>query len=197
MCSDGVYIVTTDGKLTNLTVDNTDKLDVLNTVYHTVKVVDGKYLAFGDSVCVEYDLKVKGLYTRSNDGIKCSGIYQNTTYFGSGLDVVYLDTENDNLLSIPISVQLPYNDFGIPQYKQFRFLYLTGTITGSATVTVRNQYGDSVTKDISNIGYVQNYKIDSIRTCKGPKLSVEFNCTSGMFRLEELRGAYIPTSSRH
>jgi hypothetical protein len=194
LCADGVYVLDATGKLVNLTVANTDHLDTLNTSYNTVSVENGKYLAYGNAVCVEYDFQVKALLIRSTFGITTSCFWNKQQYFGSGVNIVkQLDTQNTGTLVT--TVQLPYSDFFLPFHKQIRFLYFTGKITGPAFITVRNQYGQSVTKDISNIGYVQNYKITGLRTCKGPRLSVEITTQSGEFKLEELRAAFNTCSN--
>lgn len=196
MCNDGVYIITSDGKLANLTVKNTDSLNTLNTSYNTVRIVDGKYLAYGNTVCVEYDFQVKGVFLRSTRSIIASCAFNNKNYFAAGLTLNTL-SDSENTAATTCGVTFPYNDFGTDQTKNIRFVYFTGKITGTASVTVRNQFGQSVTKDISNIGYVQKYKITGLRPCKGNKLSLEFSSSSGAFKIEEISVETIACSSRN
>jgi hypothetical protein len=192
MCTDGVYILTADGKLVNLTVANTDHLDILNTSYSAVTVVDGKYLAFGNLCCIEYDFQVRALLLRSTFDIKSTCLWNNKQYYGSGKKLLAYGVKQDT--TMPASVRLPFNDFGDQRNKQIRVLYFTGKITGSASVVVRNQYGNSITRDVSNIGYVQNYRLSGLRSCKGQKLSVEFIVKHGEFKLEELRATFVVRS---
>jgi archaellin len=196
MCTDGVYVLTADGKLINLTVTNTDHLDLLNTQYTTTVVIDGKYLAYGDLLCVEYDFVTKAISLRDTNTVNCSGIYKNIQYFGNSTGLVSFGTY-PGISTLTTTVQLPYSDMGNSNTKQLRYLYFTGKITGSATLTIRNQYGNVVTKDISNLGYVQNHKISGIRLIKGQKLSVEITTQDGEFKLEELRSAFYICSSRN
>jgi hypothetical protein len=192
MCTDGVYILTADGKLANLTVANTDHLNILNTSYSAVTVTDGKYLAFGNLCCIEYDFQVKALLLRSTFGIKSTCLWNNKQYYGSGTKLLVHGTTQDT--TMPVSVRLPFNDFGDQRNKQIRVLYFTGKITGSASIVVRNQYGNSITRDVSSLGYVQNYRLSGLRSCKGQKLSVEFIVKNGEFKLEELRATFVVRS---
>lgn len=195
LCTDGVYVLTADGKLSNLTVTNTHKLNILNTTYNTVIIQDGKYLAYGNTVCVEFDFQLKVLLIRGTLGITASCLWNNKAYYSSGVMLAELGT-GDATGAVDCSVKLPYNDLGTDEAKQLRFVYFTGYIGGTAEIVVRNQFGQSVTKDISNLGYVQNYKITGLRECKGNKLSLEVLSHTGIFKIEEIRATFLNCSSR-
>lgn len=195
LCNDGVYVLTADGKLSNATLANTTRLSLLNTAYNTVVLVGGKYLAFGNSKCVEFDFVTKAMTLRDTAGITASCLWNDAAYFGSGkVFGKFNAADNEGLLNC--KVQLPYNDCGTDENKHIRFVYLTGYIGGDAAVTVYNQDGVSVTTDISDLGYVRNYKVTGLRQCKGNKLSLEFTSTSGIFKLEEVRATFVNCSSR-
>lgn len=195
MCYDGIRAVGSDGKVVRITADKLESAGALNTSYNTAALHSGKYLAFGNTVCVEYDFSNKAVMLRATSGVVTSCVWANKLYVGNGLNISTFSTA-DNTDSTPSSFTLPYNDFGVDQTKQIRFLYFTGKITGYASVIVRNQFGQSVIKDVSNIGYVQNFKISGLRKCKGNKLAVGFSSKSGAFKLEELRVEYYNCSSR-
>lgn len=196
MCADGFYALTADGKLTNMSVEKTDKLNLLNTEYKTVVCVDGKYLAYGNLLCVEFDMQTKGMYYRGTNGVVCGDSFNGVAYLGSGKSVNKFET-TDNADTSQCIVKLPYSDMGNTSDKQIRFLYFTGTLGTSTTFNVRNQFGVLASKVVTATGYVQNYKIEGLRLCKGPKLSVEIISDIGYFKLEELRAVYYPTSSRN
>lgn len=196
LCNDGVYVLTADGKLSNVTLSNTTRLSLLNTSYNTVVLVGGKYLAFGNSKCVEFDFVTKAMTLRDTAGITSSCLWNDTAYFGSG-NVLGKFATADNDGTLNCKVQLPYNDFGTDENKHIRFVYITGYIGGDAAITVYNQDGISATKYISDLGYVRNYKVDGLSRCKGNKLSVELVSTSGIFKLEEVRATFVNCSSRH
>jgi hypothetical protein len=194
-CADGIHIVGADGKLANLSVERTDRLDRLNTVYNTAIVtVDGKYLAYGDSCCIEYDFVVKSVLIRNTQSILASCRHKGEDYFATPTGI-YRQSGTMDATSI-CTVALPYNDFGNALTKHIRYIYFTGELTGAAEFITRNQFGGAVTHQVNNLGYVQNHKIGSFRTCRGNKLSVEINVTDGRFKLEELTASYTMCSSR-
>ena len=194
LCSDGLYVLRADGSFVNLTVANTQYLGNLNSVYNTVTVIGGKYLAFGNSLCVEYDFTVKALLLRGTAGVTASCQFEEKTYTAAG-NVLSTYSTAQSTEKLTCKVTLPYSNFGTPEYKQIRFLYFTGKVTGSAKVTVRNRFGDSAVTDVSNIGLTQKRKITGLRTCKGPELSVEIEVRSGLFSLEELTCAFMTCSN--
>lgn len=192
LCEDGVYTITADGKASNLTENRLTGLDKINTSYSAVLYADGKYLAFGNSKLIEFDLLQKTLMLHDNFSISSGCVWKNQAYFAVGDTLLKQNDEaTKNTAAVQTQVILPYNDFGTSRTKQIRFLYFTGEITGVAKFTVRSQSGSVASKIVSNIGYVEKYKIDGFRPCKGEKLSVEITTEKGFFKLEELRASFF------
>jgi hypothetical protein len=192
LCYNGFYTLEANGKLTNQTLGSTDYVFKINNSYNSCGIHDGKYLAFGSTSCVEFDFLNKALLLRDNFGITTCAFWDNELYLGAGVALKHFaPDEVEDSTKVISSVRLPFNTWGVDNNKQTRFLYFTGNITGTVDFILRNQNGDSVTKTISNVGYVQNYKVTSLRTVRGNKLSVEIVSKSGKFKLEELRASFM------
>ena len=193
LCSDGVYLVNQEGTLTNLSKDSTDNLGSLNTSCAGAIVHAGKYLAFGNAVCVEYDFQTKAVMKRAPFGVSSSCLHNGTPYLAQGSQVITLATEIDTGNTFESSLALPYSDLGKPGRKSFSDMYFTGEVTGELVITARDQDQDDPERwevTVDDIGKVQNYRIKLPRAVIGSKVSFELKCTSGAFRLEELQAIF-------
>ncbi len=186
LCNDGVYFVGPDGKLVNLTVDQTDYLDALNNSYYCVTVKDGKYLAFGDLCCLEYDFKTKTLLKRSTQGVTGACTWNGRTYLAAGSDILTLGTEIDTALSC--SMTFPFSNLGTPGKKSLDCIYFTGTASAGMNITVTDQTGAGWTREVSDeLVNVSDYRIKLPDGFLGNHVSFKLDCTSGAFRMEEVR----------
>lgn len=191
MCVDGVYIVTGEGELINLTAARTSQLDVLNgayTPYLCATLQGAKYLAFGANVCVEYDFETNSVLVRNPVGVTAAAIWNNTNYYASGSTVAVMGTEVDADGSA--SLTLPFSDLGASGIKSLEALYFTGTIGGEVRFTATDQTGRFWSVTVEAIGTVSNYRIKTPRGMLGNHLSFTVDCVSGAFRMEELRAAF-------
>lgn len=199
LCSDGVYLVNQEGTLTNLSKDTTDNLGTLNTSCTGAIVHAGKYLAFGNAVCVEYDFQTKAVMKRAPFGVAGACLHNGTPYFAQGSQVTTLDTVIDTGYSFECGVTLPYSDYGKPGRKAFFDMYFTGQIDGELLIIARDQDQDDPERwevAVGSIGKVQNYRIPLPKCTIGSKVSFELRCTSGAFRMEELQVAYAAGQRR-
>ena len=53
LATDGIYFIDPSGNVTNLTLNTLQYIDELNDSYTCSTVADGKYLAYGNHVCIE------------------------------------------------------------------------------------------------------------------------------------------------
>lgn len=186
LCNDGVYFVGLDGKLVNITVDQTDHLDTLNNSYSCVTVKDGKYLAFGDLCCLEYDFKTKTLLKRSTQGVTGACTWNGQTYLSAGSTILTLGTEIDTALSC--SMTFPFSNLGTPGKKSLDSIYFTGTASAGMNITVTDQTGAGWTREVSDeLVNVSDYRIKLPDGFLGNHVSFKFECESGAFRMEEVR----------
>jgi hypothetical protein len=191
LCDDGVYVVGQDGALANLTVDQTDHVDVLNNVYYCSTVQNGKYLAFGDLCCLEYDFKTKTLLKRSPFSVVGACVWNGVNYFASGQNICTMGTEIDTGALFGCSLTLPYSDLSAPGKKSFEALYFTGTINGDWIITITDQNQESWALERSDeLVNVSNYRIKTPKRFLGNHVQVKIECTSGAFRMEELRAVF-------
>jgi hypothetical protein len=187
LCDDGLYVVGQDGALKNLTVDQIGNIAALNAAYSCATVnQEGKYLAFGNALALEYDFKVKGLLKRSVFGIAGACVWNGVDYFAAGQSIVKDGTASD-AGSIPCSMTLPYSNLGAPGTKSFEALYFTGTIGGEVLITATDRNGEYWEKAVDDIGTVTGYRIKTPKGILGNHVSFKIECSSGAFRMEELR----------
>lgn len=188
LCADGVYLIGGDGALVNLTVDQTDNLGSLNNTYSCATVQDGKYLAFGDVCCVEYDFKTKTLLKRAPLGIVSATQWQGAVYYAAGTTVNTAKVSVDTPAALPASFTLPFSDLGAPGTKSLQCLYFTGTVSKNMTITAVDQTGKGWTVAVEdNLDTVSSYRIMVPRGVLGNHISFTVASTSGKFRIEELR----------
>jgi hypothetical protein len=193
LAENGLYIVTPDGQVKNLTEESMDNIKALNTSYTATTMADGKYIAYGNNTAIDYSFKTKAFMKRDANGIIATTLKDGIPFFASASKVLSLDETN---FSHESSITLPFSDLSAPQAKRFHCLYLTGEFKGALTITVSNQRGDSVSVDAPKLGLVHQYRVNGISPCIGTNLSVKIKCKSGYMRIEELRGVYIPTAGR-
>lgn len=197
MCDDGIYMTDQNGAIVNLTVDQTDYLDRLNNVYYGAIVnQNGKYLAFGDLCCVEYDFKTKTILKRSPFGITSACVWNNVPYFASGALITTYGTSIDTSNNFGCSLTLPYSDWSNPGKKSIESLYFTGTINGDWIITATDEFGEYWELDRSDeLLNVSNYRIKTPKRILGNHISLKIECTSGSFRMEKL-AATLSVSNR-
>jgi len=193
LCEDGVYVVGPDGVPHNVTVEQLTHLEKLNTSY-TCATVDqnGKYLAFGNALCLEYDFRNKGLLTRALFGIAGACKWGKTDYFAAGQKIVTPGSAIDVTGSFSCSVTLPYSDLSAKGRKSIAALYFTGTLVGAVTITATDQTGVSWSREVvEDWVNVANCYIKVPKVFLGNHISFKIECTYGSFRLEELRAEII------
>lgn len=186
LCADGVYIVTEEGELINLTAARTGYLAALNSSY-TCAVLDGaKYLAFGNAVAVEYDFETNSVLKRSPRSVVAAALWNNVNYYAVGATVATVGPEIDTGSGFTASLTLPFSDMGGSGTKSFQALYFTGRIGGDVLFTATDQTGKSWEIGVSALGTVTNYRIKTPKGLLGNHVSLKIACTAGAFRMEEL-----------
>jgi len=187
LCTDGVYMVGQDGAISRLTDSNLEDADNLNSSYRGAIISNGKYLAYGDSLCVEFDFRTKAVMLRSS-GVASACVLADTLYVAYNSTVSTLSTASDT--TSPCSFTLPYATLGAAGRKSFDSLYFTGLIEGDLDITLRDQQDpdepDRWTITASDLGTVQNKRIKLPRGVVGSKSSFKFE-TTGKLRVEEIR----------
>lgn len=193
MAADGIYAVTPDGAFTRIT-ESLSSPNAVNSSYTCATVSAGKYLAFGNAVCFEYDFKTKAILKRSPLGVASAAIFKDTTYFATGGTIVKSSGLIDASSTIQCSLTLPFSDLSAPGTKVVDSLYFTGTMSGVMTITATDQSGASWTREVSDeLLAVSNYRIKTPHGRLGNHISFKIDCTSGAFRLEELRAVLVGT----
>jgi hypothetical protein len=186
LCDDGVYTVGQDGALVNLTVDQTDHIDALNTTYSCANLVVGKYIAFGDTVAVEYDFRNKAVLKRSPLGVTGACMWNGVPYLSAGHNIVTPSSTSDTTDSA-CSITFPYSDLGMPGRKMIEALYFTGILSGTLTATFTSPGGEGWSVDVSeDTGAVTNYRIKTPKALLENHVSLRLDAV-GSFRLESLR----------
>lgn len=193
LCNDGVYLIAADGTLTNLTGEATGHMETLNTAYTCATVQDGKYLAFGNSICVEYDFQTKTVLKRASFDVKAATIWQNKNYYALGSTVAAMGTEIDSSDSFSASLTLPLSDYGASGTKSIEALYFTGQGGDNLKITASDNAGKSWEIEEHDVGTVTDYRIKTPKGFLGNHISIKIDCLSGSFRMEELRAAFSAT----
>lgn len=190
LCDDGVYTAV-DGGIVSLTVDKIDKVGALNNTWYCSTVQNGKYLAFGDLCGVEYDFRTKTFLKRDTFGVTKACVWGGETYFAVGQNICKSGADIDTTENFTCGLTLPYSDLSAPGFKIIDSLYFTGTMSGEMLITVTDQEGKSWVREvIAGLVGVSNYRIKTPHEKLGNHLSVKVECTSGAFRLEELRAVF-------
>ena len=187
LCSDGVYIVTGDGDLVNLTADRASNLEALNTSYACATVHGSKYLAFGNNICLEYDFETNTVLKRASFGVVAATLWNSDNYYATGATVATIGDDIDSTAVFTASMTFPFSTIGTPGVKSFEALYFTGTISGDVLITATDQEGNFWEHAVSEIGTVTNYRIKPPKGWFGNHVSFKFDCASGAFRMEEVR----------
>ena len=189
MCDDGIYMVSDDGVISNMTIGQTSHLKGLNASVYGATVQDGKYLAYGDSVCVEYDFFTKTVMKRSAENIVAATEWQGSSYFAKGSTVSRLDSPMTSAQAATMS--FPYSYFGVQGAKYVSDMYITGRFDDSLTITATDQNGTSWEIEAEGIGICSNHRIKTPRKVMGTRISITLTSSTGPFRLEELRANII------
>lgn len=190
LCADGVHIVTGNGEFVNLTAERTSFLDLLNSSYSCATLHDGKYLAFGNAVCIEYDFEKNTVLKRSPFGVVSAAIWKNVNYYAIGSAVTTLGSTGDTSADFAASLTLPLSDLSAPGKKSIDCFYFTGTITGDVTITATDQNGKTWAVEVSELGTVSEYRIKTPKGELGNHISFKVDCNSGAFKMEELRAVF-------
>jgi len=193
LCDDGIYTIDPDGNVVNLTVSTFQHVSGLNSSYTGAIVAGGKYLAFGNSVCVEYDFRTKTAMKRAPDGVTGAAIWNDTPYFATGSTVATLASAAGEGSLAASSVTLPYSDFGVSGAKSLSDLYFTGTATDDLLITATADNGTIWEITEPAPGSVYNHRIKTPRILLGNHLSLKLETDSGAFRLETLRATFTPS----
>lgn len=195
LCDDGLYTVNQDGVVNNITDQRIDNIGSLNSSYSCATVQNGKYLAFGNNCCIEYDFNTKAVMKRATFGIGGACVWNKDHYFSTGNRIVTQGADSDTTSAFGCSFTLPYSDLSVPGVKSVEALYFTGTMDGDLIITATDQNGESWQHEVSGeLLKVTNYRIKTPRRRLGNNVSFSFEC-NGAFRLEELR-AVLSGSNR-
>lgn len=189
LCADGIYQVTGGGVITNLTGKQLNRLDTLNTSYKGAVVEDGKYLAVGNSITVEYDFATKTTLLRSAQSIAAATLWRGDAYFAVGSTIKKHSTSSETL---PVSITLPFSDWGAARRKRVDSFFFTGTIEGPATLTATSSDGRGWTRTLPSMVDVYNYRVKASQVDLGSLVSVTITTTAGAFHLEALRATFTP-----
>lgn len=187
LCGDGVYMVSADGAIVRLSGDNLEHAGDLNSSYAGAVVAGGKYLAYGDQVCIEYDFQTKAAMLRPA-GVSAACVLGDAPYLAYGSTVSTLSSNMDT--STASSFTLPFSHLGAAGRKSFDSLYVTGEFNGDLDITLMDQDNpdepERWTLPVSELGVVQNRRIKLPTGPVGSKVSFRFELTGGM-RVEEIR----------
>lgn len=193
IAADGIYAVAPDGVFGRIT-ESLDAMTALNSSYTCATVTDRKYLAFGNSVGIEYDFKNKSVLKREPLGVVAAAIFKDTTYYATGSTIVKSSGAIDAGAVIQCSLTLPFSDLSAPGNKVIDSLYFTGTMSGSMTITATDQNGESWVREVDDeLLAVSNYRIKTSDMKLGNHISFKIDCTAGAFRLEDLRAVLVPS----
>ncbi len=188
ICDDGIYMVGQDGAVSRLTESNLEHAGILNSAYSGAIVTGGKYLAYGNNVCVEYDFRTKAVMLRKS-GVAGADLMGDVPYLAYGLTLATMSAAQDE--AVTSSVTLPYAPLGADGRKSFSDLYFTGELTGDLEIVCRDQTDPEEpirwTLEVSDLGVVQNHRIKLPKGTVGSKVSFQFNAGAGRFRMEEAR----------
>jgi hypothetical protein len=190
LCNDGVYTVSPAGELVNITPSKFTKLHNLNASYNCCVVDEGKYLAFGNSVCVEYDFTSKAVMLRASTAVGAA-LHNAVAIYAVDDTISMLGTASETVTS---SITLPFSDFGKSGVKSLSDLYFSGIVDGALTITATDIIGDSWEIEESGLGTVQNYRIVTPKGRLGNHISLRLTSTGGLFRMEELRAIFTASS---
>ena len=191
MCDDGVYMVAVDGAFARISDDALDDAGSLNNVYHGAIVADGKYLAYGDNVAVEFDLSLKAVMLRSS-GVTAACVIGDTPHLAVGNSI---ETPTDTFsASGDCSFTLPCSALGAGGRKTFEALYLTGEFVGELEITLLDHVIDGEperwTIGQTDLGVVHNHRVKLPRATVGSRTSMRFSISGGGMRVEEVRAMF-------
>ena len=201
LCDDGVYMVDLEGSINRLTNNDLDRASVLNSSYSGAVVAGGKYLAFGDTCCVECSLipQVVGQNSKvfpvllRDSGVASACVLRDTAYlaYGSTLSTI---PPSGMAATGNCSFTLPYSHMGAEGRKQFDCLYLTGEFNGDLEITLMDQTNpeepERWTQVASDLGVVQNRRVKLPKGTVGSKCSLRFSIVGGSMRAEEIRTVF-------
>ncbi len=191
MCDDGVYMVTPDGAFARVSGEAIDDAVSLNTTYYGAVAAGGKYIAYGDTVAVEFDLSLKTVMLVGS-GITAACVLAGSQYLASGSEII---TPADTLsVDGPCSFTLPCSALGAGGRKTFEALYLTGEFYGELEITLLDHAIEDEperwTHLVSDLGVVHNRRVKVPRGTVGSRTSMRFAMATGGMRVEEIRAMF-------
>lgn len=195
LCADGIFFIDPSGNVTNLTLNTFQHIDSLNTRYYCSIVEDGKFLAFGNNVTIEYDFRTKCAMKRQPRDIIGATTWNNTNYFAANNTILTTTGAMDDT-TLTASVTFPYSTLGEPGAKSVSDLYFTGVISDTVEITATDEYGNCWTVDVDGSeDPFYNRRIKTPRKVLGNHLSFSVNAyNGGTLRIETLRAVF--TSSQ-
>jgi hypothetical protein len=195
MCADGIYTVGQDGAISRLTGNSLEFASELNTTYTGAIVTGGKYLAYGNNVCVEYDFRTQAVMLRAS-GVTAATVLKDVPYLAYGSTVSTLAAAPN---TSACSFTLPYSTLGDYGRKYFDSLYVTGQFDGSLTITARQQDIENTERwslTVDPMGIVQNQRIKLPKGTVGSKVSFRFDTDYGITKIEEIRAVFSSGNRR-
>lgn len=193
LCSNGVYLVDTTGALVNITEARFNKLGALNDSYKCAVVDDGKYLAFGNTLCIEYDFGSKAVMLRDSTAASAT-VWSDKAYYAVDDTVVFNETSG----TVAASLTLPYSDLNKPGIKSLSNFYFTGIFEQDLIITATDQEGESWELTESGLGAgaapVYNYRIVTPKGRLGNHISFNISSPAGAFRMEKLTAVLMATT---
>lgn len=197
LCEDGFYAIAPSGELIPLSEARTTSLVGLNSSYSCAVISNGKYLAFGNTYCLEFDFEANAPLKRDLFGVQATTTWGGKTYYAIGNQVVSAGKDISTAETFSASIKLPYSDLGLAGRKSIAGLYFTGTLNGDVTIIATDQEDNSWEIELSEEWEnVSNQRIITPKGIMGNHISFEIICTAGAFRLEELR-AVLTASKRN
>lgn len=192
LADDGVYVVSDEGVITCVTKGTFENVSGLNNTYYGATMDNGKYIAYGNNITVEYDMNTKSVMKRSTNQIVSATELNNSSYFAQGRNICSYGPNMDSIL--PASITFPYSDFGNRGAKSISDLYITGAFTGDIVITATGNTGVYWEKEVPELGECFGKQIQVPRIVIGNKISLKIESFSGEFRLEELKALCVPSN---
>ena len=181
LCADGVRIIGADGALVDASADALRGLSALNSSYSSAALHDGKYLAFGDASCVEWDINLKAAVSRRAHGI--GSVAGSTLYVVDGAGLY--TSSGDGAGSM---IQLPFSSMGSGVNKSITDLYFTGSVIGGGLLieALDEHSADPVWEhEVDEMDGVRNYRIKLPKGKIGSRPALRLS-TDGFLRVEAI-----------
>ena len=180
---DGIYAVTGDGQITNLTDGRYSRS--LAGSYVGAIITDSKYLAVHSTAAlsIEYDFENKSVLHGGYTGISALTQLNKVPLCSVGKSL-YTTVEQTTTSA---SLTLPLTDYGSTKRKRVRSLYITGVIKGTMTVSVYDAAGNSKSEVKVIDGFINNYHITGYGGITSNLLGVRIDVVGTFFFLDKVR----------